>query len=113
MNHQEKLKLFRTVLIDDIRKLLSNIDSDNIEFHNPFTCMIEEEDLNNGDYVKYPAIAKRIDSMGVIRGEDYNCSYGEWNYTELSLEEMAYLADVLSQTKFSLYDESLQTDDNE
>jgi hypothetical protein len=75
--------------------------------------MIEEEDLNNGDYVKYPAIAKRIDSMGVIRGEDYNCSYGEWAYTELSLEEMAYLADVLEQKKFTLYDESLQTEDHE
>jgi hypothetical protein len=102
MTNVKKIELLAKSYCDKIIKFLVDNDLESVEFINPIVVLIDMKD-NENSYNVIPCVTQFIDREGMVGGVDNDNDPIDWNLSDMSVEELAYILDILNTKEFYEY----------
>lgn len=102
MTNLKKIELLANSYCDKIIKFFIDNDLETIEFINPIVVLIDTKD-NEDSLNVIPCVTQFIDRDGMVGGVDNNNEPIDWKLSDMSVEELAYILDIINTQDFYEY----------
>lgn len=109
MTHVQQIEQLSKTFCDKITNFLNENDLESIEFINPIIVLVDTKDENENSVNVIPCVTQFIDRDGSVGGIDNENEPVEWKLSDMSIEELAYILDIMNSQEFYEYAE----DDND
>ena len=102
MTYVKQIEAIANSYCEKITKFLVDNDLESIEFINPIVVLIDVKD--NEDAINViPCVTQFIDREGMVGGIDNENEPIDWKLSDMSVEELAYILDIINTQQFYEY----------
>lgn len=99
MTNIQKIERLSKKYCDKIIDFLKDNQLESIEFVNPIVVLIDNKESENPTDI-IPCITQFIDHDGFVGGIDNNNNPIDWHLSDMSIEELAYILDIIQTDEF-------------
>lgn len=99
MTNIQKIERLSKKYCDKIIDFLKDNQLESIEFVNPIVVLIDNKESENPTDI-IPCITQFIDHDGFVGGIDNNNNPIDWHLSDMSVEELAYILDIIQTDEF-------------
>lgn len=99
MTNIQKIEKLSKKYCEKIIDFLHENQLESIEFINPIVVLIDNKETENPTDI-IPCITQFIDNEGFVGGIDNNNNPIDWHLSDMSIEELAYILDIIQTEEF-------------
>lgn len=99
MTNIQKIERLSKKYCEKIINFLQENQLETIEFVNPIVVLIDNKESENPTDI-IPCVTQFIDCQGFVGGVDNKNNPVDWHLSDMSIEELAYILDIIQTEDF-------------